>query len=218
MTACASLEADLSPYMDGELTTARRCEVMRHLQECDGCATRMREMAAVSAELHRLPAPPPPRNMALRLRVAASHHAGRHQQIEYWEMRFQAWCRAMAVPVLAGVMGAVCIFALMFGPMGHSALTAAAVADVPLPLSSPPQLLNPEPLIVAQPLLIEADVDSLGRVDGYRVLAGPHDADLISRLNNALLMSVFRPATVLGEPTSGQVLLSFDTVTVHVRG
>ena len=216
--SCAALASDLSPYLDGELSTERRCELLRHLQSCDHCAARLRQLRAVSAELRQLPAPAPPRYLALRLRVRASHYAARHEQIEFWQMRLQNWARALAVPVVAGVLGAVCVFALFFGPMGHTALAAAAVADVPLPLSAPPRLVNLAPVEVNRPLLIEADIDSLGRVDGYRVLAGPHDPALIERLNNALLMTVFRPATILGEATPGQVLLSFDTVTVHVRG
>lgn len=218
MTNCARIEAELSAYLDGELATDRRCTVLRHLEQCGECAARAHQMRLVSDQIRQLPAPAAPRHLALRLRVSASHYAVRSQRLEFWQLRLQALFRAMAVPVLAGTMGAVCLFAFMFGSVSRSVMAAAAIADVPLPLSAPPRLINPAELDVSRPLLIQVDIDSLGRVDGYRVLSGPQDPEVISRLNNALLLSVFQPATILGEPTSGRVLLSFDTVTVHVGG
>lgn len=215
---CRRARADLSAHLDGELAEPTRLRLRRHLDACADCRAREEQLRAVGAALRALPAPSASPYLSLRLRVLASQFGARRKVLTYWRLRGESWLRAMLVPVSAGMLAAVCFFAFMFGSVGHSVVAATAVADVPLPLSSPAQLLNPAVLDVSQPLLVQADIDSLGRVDGYRVLSGPRSSAVITKLNNALLLSVFKPATILGEPTPGRVLISYDTVTVRVRG
>lgn len=64
-------------------------------------------------------------------------------------------------------------------------------------------------------LVIEAYVDSNGRVQDYRVLSSPQDAKgLPSQVKNMLIFSTFRPATSMGRPTVGRAVLSFSMVRV----
>jgi hypothetical protein len=69
--------------------------------------------------------------------------------------------------------------------------------------------------INADSVVVEAFVNANGRVEDYRILSGPQDAhDLLPQLNNALIFTVFRPATSLGRPTSGRAVLSFSKINV----
>jgi hypothetical protein len=65
-------------------------------------------------------------------------------------------------------------------------------------------------------LVIEAYVDSNGRVQDYRVLSSPDQAnkDLPSPVKNMLIFTTFRPATSMGQPTSGRAVLSFSKISV----
>lgn len=64
----------LLAYLDGELTTAGRAEVARHLQECARCAAELEELEGaarlLTAGLARLDRSPPWREMPPRLRRA----------------------------------------------------------------------------------------------------------------------------------------------------
>lgn len=64
----------LLAYLDGELTTAGRAEVARHLQECARCAAELEELQGaarlLAAGLARLDRSPPWREMPARLRRA----------------------------------------------------------------------------------------------------------------------------------------------------
>jgi hypothetical protein len=66
-------------------------------------------------------------------------------------------------------------------------------------------------------LVIEAYVDANGRVQDYRVLSNPQDSetqDLPSQVKNMLIFTTFRPATSMGQPTSGRAVLSFSKISV----
>ena len=54
---------------------------------------------------------------------------------------------------------------------------------------------------------MEAFVDPSGRVQEFRVLAGPEE--LSPELKNMLLFTQFRPAMSFGLPTSGRAILTF---------
>jgi hypothetical protein len=66
------------------------------------------------------------------------------------------------------------------------------------------------------PLVVEAKVDAAGRVYDYTVLAGPGDDQRVKlQLEQNLLASVFRPASVFGVPVPGHVVLTYAGVSVH---
>jgi hypothetical protein len=63
--------------------------------------------------------------------------------------------------------------------------------------------------------VIEAYVDSNGRVQDYRVLSSPQDAKgLPPQVKNMLIFTTFRPATFMGQPRSGRAVLSFSKISV----
>ncbi|MGH9489153.1 MAG: anti-sigma factor family protein [Terriglobales bacterium] len=215
--SCGRVRRQLSAFLDGELPLAQRCALMRHVQDCPECAGRLEAYRSVSQAVGMLVPLAPPAGLALRLRVAGSHAAARQQWLDYWRMRLINSVRAVAVPATAGMMGALCLFAFMYGSVGRTVVANAAVADVPLPLSSPAQMINPANVGVSAPLLVLANIDAQGQADGYRILSGPRTPTVIAQLNDALLLSEFQPAEVLGERVAGQVLIRYSTVDVRGR-
>lgn len=214
---CGQVRRQLSAFLDGELPLAKRCALMRHLQECRECTERLEAYRAVGTAVGMLAPVAPPPQLALRLRVASSHFAARREWFEYWRMRVSAGFRALAVPATAGMMGALCLFAFMYGSVGRTMVAGAAVADVPLPLSSPAEMIRPAAVTINAPVLVLADIDAQGQADGYQIISGPRSPTVIARLNDALLLSEFQPAEVLGERVPGRVLIRYSTVDVRSR-
>jgi hypothetical protein len=125
---------------------------------------------------------------------------------------------AFMVPATAGLATAVVIFGFL---MGFVALPLqAGSADVPLMLNTAPQLQASAfgtalDSITDDSLVIEAYVDSNGRVQDYRVLSNPDATkDLPSQVKNMLIFTTFRPAMSMGRPTSGKAVLSFSRISV----
>jgi hypothetical protein len=105
--------------------------------------------------------------------------------------------------------------------MGFLALPLQADnPDVPLMLNTAPQLQQSAfgtslESIKDDSLVIEAYVDSNGRVQDYRVLSNPQESkELPSQVKNMLIFTTFRPATSMGQPTSGRAVLSFSKISV----
>lgn len=75
----------------------------------------------------------------------------------------------------------------------------------------------PEPIETRRdvPIVVEALVDNKGRVYDYAILAGPRDAEVKVRVENNLLGSVFKPATVFGVPVRGHVVMTYTGVSVR---
>jgi hypothetical protein len=75
----------------------------------------------------------------------------------------------------------------------------------------------PEPINTQRdmPIVVDAMVDSSGRVYGYTILEGPKDAGVNVRIENNLLSSVFKPATVFGVPVRGHVVMTYTGVSVR---
>jgi anti-sigma factor RsiW len=67
----------------------------------------------------------------------------------------------------------------------------------------------------ANAVVVEAYVNSAGRVYDYRIISGPNTAASRAQIENLLLFSVFEPARVFGEPVRGVAVLSFSGISVQ---
>jgi hypothetical protein len=67
----------------------------------------------------------------------------------------------------------------------------------------------------AQPLVLVTYVNAQGRVTSYKIISGQQTLGVIQQLDQMMYYSLFQPATSFGQPTSGQVVLSFRTITVR---
>ncbi|HEV2021683.1 MAG TPA: hypothetical protein VGQ94_04080, partial [Terriglobales bacterium] len=195
--------------------------IEQHLEGCPRCRT---EYAALTrtqtlvAGLGRKPAPP---ELALKLRVALSHQASRSfgRRLDALWVRVENAINAIMVPATAGILTSVFAFGLLIGVFAPGPLQGAQ--DVPTSLYTPPQLaaapFDSLGVAGAESLVVEIAVDAQGRVQDYRILSGPKDAqNLLPKLNQMLIFTVFQPATNFGQPIPGRTVLTFSKV--NVRG
>jgi hypothetical protein len=65
------------------------------------------------------------------------------------------------------------------------------------------------------PVLVDAKVNTRGMVYDYTILDGPPDPAVRLRVEQNLLSSVFKPATVFGVPVDGHVMVTYTGVSVR---
>jgi hypothetical protein len=109
----------------------------------------------------------------------------------------------------------VIVFGLFVGFFVQPPVVSAA-NDIPTALYLPPRLAS-APFadnITGGPVVIEAFVDSNGRLQDYRIIAGEDTEEVRKQLDRSLLFTSFQPAKAFGAPTSGRVIISFSNVSV----
>jgi hypothetical protein len=217
---CPQARVLFSSYLDGILTGTQMHALAEHLDACNGCQKRYVSLRRTQQLLSNVGRRNPPNDLAFKLRLAISHEAARARRPYFEAIRLRArnTINAFLVPATAGLVSAVTIFGFL---MGSFALPLqAGKGDVPLVFNTAPQLeqsafgINLDS-IHGDSLVIVAYVDSQGRVQDYRVLSNADQlTDLPSPLKNMLIFTRFRPAMLMGSPTSGTAVLSFSKVSV----
>lgn len=221
-TKCANVRMLFSPYLDGRVSGAEMLSVSSHIEQCVDCR---REYAGTQgtqellASLRRKKAPP---DLALKLRLAISREAAqrRHSRYEGLVVRVQNEINAFMVPATAGLVSAVLFFGLLLGFFTLPAELRANSVDVPLRLYTGPQLQQSAfgtslGNMGEDAVIIEAYVDANGRVQDYRILSQPDDAQaVLPQLKNLLIFTTFHPALSMGRPTAGTAVLSFSKISV----
>jgi hypothetical protein len=217
---CGQAKRLFSPYLDGVVTGKQMQAIDQHLRGCVSCADHylsLRKTQQLLSEMGRKKAPP---ELALRLRVAISHEAARARRpfLDGLVVRLENALNAFMVPATAGLFAAVVIFGVLLGFMAQP--LQADNSDVPLIVYTSPQLQQSAfgaslDSIHDDSLVIEAYVDSKGRVQDYRILSdSEQSAELLPQVKNMLIFTTFRPATSLGRPTAGRAVLSFSKISV----
>jgi hypothetical protein len=216
---CAHAKWLFSPYLDGAVTGTQMRDLSQHLEACASCRQEYDSLYLTQQLLSKAGRRKAPADLALKLRVAISHEVARSKR---WRLnglmvRLENTLNAFMVPVTAGLGTAVVTFLLL---MGFLAPLQADNPDVPLMLYTAPQLQQSFlgaalDSISDDSLVIEAYVDSRGRVQDYRILSNPKDATaLLPQVKNMLIFTTFRPATSMGRPTPGRAVLSFSKISV----
>jgi len=219
---CAAIKKLFSPYLDGQVSGAEMRAVTRHVEQCAGCA---REYAATQRTQQLLASLGPkkaPADLALKLRVAISREVAqmRRRRFEGGLVRLENALNAFMVPATAGLVSAVLFFGLLLGFFALPAQLRASSGDVPLMLYTGPQLEQSAfgtslGNMGDDALVIEAYVDANGRVEDYRILSQPDDAQaVLPQLKNLLIFTTFHPALSMGRPTTGTAVLSFWKISV----
>jgi len=219
---CRQAQSMFSSYLDGAVTGRQMQALTAHLEGCGRCRQEyvsLRQTQQLLAKAGRRKAPG---DLALKLRLAISHEVAHTQRTRWdvFQVRLSNAVNAFMVPATAGLASAVVAFGLL---MGFFALPLRANnPDVPLMFRTEPQL-QPSVFglglgsdsIQGDSLVIEAYVDSKGRVEDYRILSNPQETqDLPPQVKNMLIFTTFRPATSMGTPTSGKAVLSFSKISV----
>lgn len=217
---CPQGKSLLSPYLDGALTGTQMLALGAHLDSCTNCSQEFEALRRTQQLLAGVGHRKAPEDLALKLRVAISREIA-HSRLPYfagWRVRMDNLLKAFMVPATAGLLSAVVMFGVL---MGYLAVPLPVKsADVPLTFSTTPQLEESAfgttlDSIKDDSIVIEAYVDSSGRVQDYRVLSNPENPkDLPTQVKNMLIFTTFRPATFMGRPTSGTAVMSFSKINV----
>ena len=125
----------------------------------------------------------------------------------------------LAVQTAGGMAAAVLLLAGLFRLFGPG-VEVQANDDGLAHLIGPHYLYSQVPLTAVQtgrdvPVLIDAKVDTRGRVYDYTIIDGPSDPAVRLQVEKNLVSSVFKPATVFGVPVDGHVMVTYTGVSVH---
>ncbi len=220
---CAQARPLFSPYLDGAVTGREMRELSRHMEACEGCSHQYASLRQTQNLLARVGPRKAPADLALKLRVAISQEAAhsRRRYLEGVRVRLDNALALFMLPATVGLAAAVVIFVVL---MGFLAPLQADNSDVPLMLHTAPQLQQSAfgstlDSINDDSLVIEAYVDSQGRVQDYRILSeSKEDKALLPQVKKNMLIfttfTTFRPALSMGRPTTGRAILSFSKVSV----
>jgi len=221
---CAQAKLLFSPYLDGAVTGTQMHALSQHMEGCPHCKHQYVSLQQVQQLLGKMGPRKVPSDVGLAMRVAMSREIARsrHSHLEGILVRVENTLNAFMVPVTAGLVTAIVIFGLLMGFLALPGQLQASNDDVPLRLYTytAPQLQQSAfttlDSISDDSLVIEAEVDSRGRVQDYRILSNPRDSqDLLPQVKNMLIFTTFRPATSMGRPTTGKAVLSFSKISVR---
>src|SRR5579863_8934120 len=182
---CIQAKSLFSDYLDGAVTGKQMRGVGEHLEGCPSCHQEyvsLRQVQQLVSTTRRRKAPS---DLPLRLRVAISREAARTRE-PYWpglRVRLENSLNAFMFPAMVGLATAVLIFGVLLGFLAFP--LQASNADVPLSLNTAPQLEQSGfgsalDSIHDDSLVIEAVVDSNGRVQDYRVLSSSKESKGLS--------------------------------------
>ena len=238
---CATVQSSLAGYLDDAMTGAaraeKRVEISEHLEGCNVCRAELEKFRKLAVLLSRQPKIVPPRELAVRIKVAAAQaqHSqdwpGRIRRMkDHAEIVLENVFRPLTVPATGGFFSAILVFVLVFQTIAPGITVRAVQNDVPINLMRPAELVSlseypqawaPEKhdleLSLPHGLLIDVTVDAQGQMTGYQILSGPTSRELRHQLDQMLFFSRFSPMLSFGRPTAGgHVILSFSAV--RVRG
>ena len=181
---CTEAKQLFSPYLDGAVTGTQMRGLLEHLSNCDPCQKEYQLLRQTQQLLISVERPKAPRDLGLKLRLAISHEAARAKQPPFQglALRMENALNAFMVPATAGFLSALVIFGIAMAYFVVPAPLQANNDDVPLIMvNTPPELEQSAynmsmSTIHADSLVIEADIDSNGRVEAYRILSDPKDS------------------------------------------
>ena len=174
----------------------------------------------------------PPPELRMRLRVLASRERQRRLNQRYpWPFMdsihshiatfFDEVVRVFALPAAGGVCSAVLLFVLFVVPAWPLRVVQAS-SDIPTVLTTEGSLISMGPFGPSDSdLVVDVSVDEQGRMMDYRIVTGtiaPANAEIRRRLENALLVSRFAPATAFGQPMPSKVRLWLRSSRIDVKG
>jgi len=222
--SCEQVREMFSGYLDGAISGREMQALSAHLADCADCGTEFEAWREVQQVLGAVGQVKAPSDLGLQLRLAISHENARRQG-HWWDAISSRWDNMLRPALLqasAGLAGTVVLIGSIAMLIGVVAVPQPVLAnDEPLGASTAPHYLySAAPLSsVTTPedttIVIEADVNSAGRVYRYTILSGPNDGATETQVRDQLLLQVYEPARVFGEPVKGQVLVTFSGVSVR---
>ncbi len=121
-----TVEADLTAYLDGELSAAEAGRVQAHLAGCAACRSTEALLRRTLTELHALPAFEP--SVALRRRVLAEVEALPRP----WPERMRSWLRPGVLAPAGVALAAAAVVAVALHPGARGPSPAEPAAELAL--------------------------------------------------------------------------------------
>jgi hypothetical protein len=213
----------LSPYLDGAVTGTEMLGVQAHLEDCAECEQEYETLRQTQQLLMSVRHVAEPADLGLNLRLAISRESAeaRRPRFEALRMRVENTVNAFMVPATAGLACALLIFGLVIGILAMPGEVQANTQDVPLVLSTGPELQQSVfgttlSAMNTDSLVIEAYVDKNGRVEDYKILSDSGESEeLLPQVKRMLIFTTFRPAMSMGRPISSRAVLSFSRISVQ---
>jgi anti-sigma factor RsiW len=221
---CSQARSKFSNYLDGAVSGVEMQAVSRHLQGCTNCAAEFESWRAIQGLLASVGPNKAPDDLGVRLRVAISHESARRQG-HWWDglaVRWENGLRPLLVQASAGLAMAVVLLGGIGMLIGVVAAPQAVMAnDEPLGAMTSPHYLYSaapqQPVVTGQDttIVVEAKVNSQGHVYDYAIISGPADVRTLAQVRDQVMLQVYEPARVFGEPVRGRVLITFAGVSVR---
>jgi Putative zinc-finger len=212
---CRQAQSLFSSYLDGVLTGLQMQALGAHFEECPACQREYTQLRQSQHWLTSVGRPQVPQDLALKLRIAISREIAnaRRPQLQGTRMLLENAIRRFMVPATAGLVTAVFVFVML---MGSFAIPVHAANDVPImayvaPAFKASAFALQQGVISEDSVIVEADIDEAGRVEDFRILSSPEDVQQwLPQVKNALIFTEFQPATAMGRPAPGRVVLAFS--------
>lgn len=219
---CEAAQAAFSSYLDGALSGVQMGRIADHLEACAPCATEFEGWRAMQRGLAEMGPARPPQRMQQQIQTAIGEERERGSHLPLWGRVALTWRTSvapLAVQTAGGMAAAILLAAGLFRLFGPG-VAVQANDDGLAHLIAPHYLYSQVPPMAVQtgrdvPVLIDAKVDTRGRVYDYTILEGPRDPSVRLQVEQNLLSSVFKPATVFGEPVDGHVMVTYTGVSVR---
>ncbi|HEX3969020.1 MAG TPA: zf-HC2 domain-containing protein [Edaphobacter sp.] len=221
---CHKCRSSFSAYLDGAVSGKQMQRIARHLETCSDCAREFSALRVMQRSLAILGPAKAPADLGLKLRLAISHEQARRKSswFETLGVRWENAIRPMLVQVSAGFAGTIILIGSIGLLLGMVAAPEPVMAnDEPLAGMTAPHYLyssvSPRAIVTDQDsvIVVEAYVNSEGRVYDYKIVSGPDDPAVHDQIVDQLMMSVYEPASVFGAPVRGRVVLTFSGISVH---
>jgi hypothetical protein len=223
---CVSVREEFSGYLDGAVSGLQMAAIREHLEACSDCGSEFNAWIEMQDALAALGPAQPPARLQARLRSAIANERERGTHLPLPQRAMRLW-RASLAPIAFRVAGGLAVAVVLVAGMGY--LFAAPIAvqaddERIANFVSPHYLYSevpPQPLVTTHdapiyaPVVVEALIDTDGRVYDYSILEGPKGQDVRAHVEQNLLASVYKPATVLGTPVRGHVVLTYTGVSVR---
>jgi hypothetical protein len=233
-TPCAAIQARFSEYLDGAISGHEMLEISRHIEGFEdhgsripGCPNCGRELTAWRTTQNAVSVLRPakaPADLPLKLRIAISREYARRNSrlLDRLSLAWENVVRPLVVQVSAGFAGSVVLVGSIILLLGVVAAPQPVLAnDEPLGAITAPHYLystvSPEAIVTRHDsvILVEALVDTAGRVYDYNIVSGPQSEVVRSQIASQLLGSVFQPASAFGVPVRGRILMTFAGISVR---
>jgi len=221
MNDCKLFQKMHARSLNEVLTPAERTILNSHIYSCSACQSHKISLERTVGLLSAMGRMPTPADLSLRIRVAISQQRQKNFDHRWHALldQMRHFSQALMFPATGGFVSAALVFVLVFSAMGTIQVQAQG-PEIPNMLYSPPKLSGTKapgsviPMKVSSPVMIEAIVDSNGRLADYRILAGEDTEEMRHQLNQLLLFTTFEPARTFGSPTQGRVVLTFSNIDV----